>query len=257
MSIPLPRTCKVRVPLMVGSDVEAHGRAMHRFLGPQDGGNLAAFVKQRPSVRRTYGPGKRDLAVKAATKGRIPISGWVGPNLYALMRAEGAYDALADKLLTDYMRPPPPKLVFPITSNYHAAVPSYVHVTGGISGNYALDWMAPPGTAVLAPEAGTVSRTAGNDPATGLHGSHRDVFGWSVYLRCGLGFYYSTHMGRLDVRAGSVVQAGETIGWVGDWPYDRGRSHLHLGYSSFTRLSSVSRAKIVSVAYAPRVEGFR
>jgi murein DD-endopeptidase MepM/ murein hydrolase activator NlpD len=254
--IPLPRTARYKIPLMRGSDIDGHGRALHRYLA-DEGGNLAAYWKQPETVRRTYGIGKRTLAKKAARKAGLPEYGMVGENLYAKMRAAGAYDALADKLLLDYMKVPAPTLVFPITNDFQARIPTFIHVTGGISGNYAMDWMAPHGTAVLAPEAGTVTRLAGHDPASGLHGANRDVFGWSVYLRCKGGFYYGTHMGALDVRAGSVVKAGEILGWVGGWPYDPGRSHLHLGYSSFTRIASVSRNKIIDVAHGPRVQGFR
>lgn len=150
--------------------------------------------------------------------------------------------------------PVPPQLVFPIDKNWASRVPSFLHPTGGIPGNWALDWMCEPGAIVLASEAGTVSRTAGHDPRTGLHGANRDVFGWSVYLRCKTGFYYDTHFGRLSVRAGESVKAGDPIGYVGDWPYDRGRSHLHRGFTSFTLRSSVSIRKIQVVAGSPRVE---
>lgn len=175
---------------------------------------------------------------------------------------EYALDGPALKLIQDEyaaLHPPPPPyppLVYPIDKDWPSAVPSFIHQTGGIFGNYALDWMAAPGTPVLASEAGTVSRTAGHDPASGLHGSNRDVFGWSVYLRVGVtGFYFDTHLGRLAVAAGQKLRAGDIVGWVGDWPYDRPRSHLHRGFTSFTYFPSISKNKILSVAAAPRVDG--
>jgi len=252
--IPLPRTLRVKLPPQVGKDVEAHGRAMHRYL---DDGQLRAFVNQPTSVRRTFGIGKRTLAKQSAAKAGLPQYGMVGPELYEAMRKDKAYDAVADKLLLDYMKPPTPSLVYPIDNDYPSRAPTFIHATGGIPGNYALDFMQSHGTPVLAPEAGTVSRTSGNDPATGVHGGNRDVFGWSVYLRCTFGFFYFTHLGQLRVKAGDMVTAGEIVGWVGAWPNDPGRSHLHLGYTSFTHLATVSKRHIVDVSQAARVQGHR
>ncbi len=174
---------------------------------------------------------------------------------------EYALDATALELIRqDYLEqhppaPPYPPLCYPHEKGWDSYSGGYVHVTGGISGNYALDFMAAPGTPVLATEDGVVSRTSGYDPSTGLHGSNRDVFGWSVYLRSKGGFWYSTHYGNLEVVANEIVRVGDVIGHVGDWPHDRGRSHTHLGYTSFTRIPYISRNKIRACASAPRVEG--
>lgn len=177
---------------------------------------------------------------------------------------EYALDDTAQQLIRDdyaeqHPPPPPPppipSLIYPHDKDYHSYSGGYVHQTGGISGNYALDFLAAPETPVLAVEEGTVSRTSGYDPASGLHGAHRDVFGWSIYLRCRWGFYYSTHYGRITVGAGSKVKVGDIIGYVGHWPHDIGRSHSHIGYTSWTHLSRVSIAKIQAVAAAPRVKG--
>jgi murein DD-endopeptidase MepM/ murein hydrolase activator NlpD len=240
----------------IGKDVEGFTRAMLRYLGDDKG--WKAFMAATPIVKRTWGPGKTTLAKRCAAKAGLPQHGVAGPALEAALRKSGAFDRRANQLLDEYaesISPKPPKLVYPIPLGHASVAPTYLHPTGGISGNYALDWMAAPGTPVVASEAGTVSRTSGNDPATGLHGSNRDVFGWSIYLRCHGGFYYDTHLGRILVVAGETVKAGQIIGYVGDWPYDRGRSHLHRGYTSFTRLPSVSRRKIQAVAAAPRVKG--
>ena len=172
---------------------------------------------------------------------------------------EYALDSVAlDLIREDYFEqhPPPapyPSTVYPHEKGWASFSGGFLHETGGISGNWALDFLAEPGTPVLAPEAGTVSRTSGHDPATGLHGSHQDVFGWSVYLRGRFGFFYSTHYGKLVVGAGSQLRAGDLIGFVGDWPHDRPRSHTHLGYTSFTHISTISKNKIRAVAAAPRV----
>lgn len=196
-----------------------------------------------------YGKGRWEK-IRAA---RVPIAYDHG--------GEYALDAVAQQLIRDeyaaaHPAPPPyPALVYPHDKNWHSYSGGYVHETGGIGGNWALDFLAAPGTPVLAVEDGVVSRTAGHDPSTGLHGPNRDVFGWSIYLRCKGGFWYSTHYGRLLVAAGSVVKVGDVIGFVGDWPHDRGRSHTHLGYTHFSHIGYVSRNKIRACAAAPRVEG--
>jgi murein DD-endopeptidase MepM/ murein hydrolase activator NlpD len=177
-------------------------------------------------------------------------------------QGEYALDSVAlreinDEWLETHPLPVPyPPLVYPHDKNYASYTGGYVHQTGGIRGNYALDFMAAPGTPVLAVEDGKVSRTSGYDPASGVHGSNGDVFGWSVYVRCLTGFYYSTHYGRLIVRANEKVKAGQVLGYVGHWPHDVGRSHTHLGYTSFTYISYLSIRKIRAVSLAPRVVGF-
>ncbi len=174
---------------------------------------------------------------------------------------EYALDGVALELIRqDYaeQHPPPPpypSLVYPHDKDFQSFTAGFLHVTGGIGGNWALDFMAAPGTPVLAPENGTVSRTAGHDPATGLHGENRDVFGWSVYLKTSFGFFYATHFGRLTVGAGSRLRVGEVMGYVGDWPHDRPRSHTHLGYTNVSHISQLSINKIRAVASAPRVQG--
>jgi murein DD-endopeptidase MepM/ murein hydrolase activator NlpD len=196
-----------------------------------------------------YGRGRWQKIRAARVPAELPHAGE-----YAL---DGpALQMIQDEWLAAHPPPPPvPTLVYPHDKDWHSYSGGYIHQTGGISGNYALDFLAAPLTPVLAPEAGTVSRTSGYDPATGLHGSNRDVFGWSIYLRTSWGFYYSTHYGRITVLAGSKVKAGDIVGFVGHWPNDIGRSHTHLGYTSFTHLSWISTSKIRAVAAAPRVSG--
>lgn len=174
---------------------------------------------------------------------------------------EYALDSIALQLIReDYLlqHPPPPPYpanCYPHDKDWPSRCGGFLHETGGIGGNWAYDFLAGPATPVLAVEKGVVSRTAGHDPATGLHGANRDVFGWSVYLKCSYGFYYYTHFGRLLVAAGTQVRVGQVIGFVGDWPGDRPRSHTHLGYTNFTHVKSLSVAKIKTVASAPRVDG--
>lgn len=244
----------MKVPPMRGLDVDAHADAAHRYL--QDG-QLNAYRHQKPIVRETFGTGKRTLMKKAAKKAELPQYGVLGPALYQALWEAGCYKGRGTDLLLEYARPVMPSLVYVHDKRFASYSTGNVHVTGGISGNYALDFMAEPGTPVLALEDGVISRTSGNDPRTGLHGSFRDVFGWSIYLKVRFGFYYLTHMGRLFVHGGDTVKVGDVIGEVGDWPHDRGRSHTHAGYTNILHLSYLSTRQIRTVAAAPRVSGNR
>lgn len=211
--------------------------------------NLADALSKWDPGHSGYGEGRWEEIRKAKVpKGMAHAGEW-------------ALDVPAQELIRDEwaaahpVPPPLPALVYPHDKDWASYSGGYVHQTGGIGGNYALDFLAAPGTPVLAVEDGTVSRTSGYDPASGLHGQYEDVFGWSLYVRCRYGFYYSTHYGRITVGAGSKVRVGDIIGYVGDWPHDRPRSHTHYGYTQFTHIPWMSANKIRAVAAAPRVHG--
>lgn len=142
---------------------------------------------------------------------------------------------------------PHPKRVPPLTRPLR----SDLHPTLGLANNWALDFMAPGGTKVYAPEQSIVLRLSGHDPAEGvIDGS---VFGWSVYLHTPTGIiYFITHLGDVAVPVGRRLRASWLIGHVGHWPNDPGRSHSHIG---ITHPQGVTAAKnrIVKVANAPMV----
>lgn len=85
---------------MYGLDIEAHGRAMHRYLKD---GQLSAYTKQPTKMKRTYGVGKRTLAKKCALKAGLPQYGVVGPALYWAMQDANAYDVLANHMIDVYI----------------------------------------------------------------------------------------------------------------------------------------------------------
>lgn len=144
------------------------------------------------------------------------------------------------------------KLVYPHPKGARSSVSvKALHETGGIPGNWALDFMAPGGTLVLAPQDGIVSRWSGHSPETGEHPGA--VFGWSLYLKCGDGVYFCTHLGVRYAPVGRRVRAGDILGRVGHWPHDEGRSHTHLGFTSAKGGAAASKARIKAVASAPRV----
>ena len=151
-----------------------------------------------------------------------------------------------------------PAVVFPIGQAWQIARPSYLHDTGGIPGNVALDFMAPGGANVLAPERCKVIRLSGHDPKSGTWANGRpdprgSVFGWSCYLETAAGYvYFVTHLGDRRVKVGQWIPGGGLLGKVGHWPNDPVRSHLHLGVTApGGRAKSVARIR--RVAAAPRV----
>ncbi|RDI73321.1 hypothetical protein Gocc_2921 [Gaiella occulta] len=92
---------------MRGKDVEALKRAVIRYLG--DGRSWRQLVASAPVVRRTYGPLFRRLVNRAHAKAGTPQSGVIGPRLEARLRAAGAFDAKADRLLAEYAAAVTPK----------------------------------------------------------------------------------------------------------------------------------------------------
>ena len=105
----LTRTLKQGVT--PGKDVEGFTRAMLRYL--HDGRNWTAFYASLPVVRRRWGPAKVTLAKRAAAKAKLPQYGVGGPALEKAMRAAGAFDARANRLLDEYADSIKPKLVEP------------------------------------------------------------------------------------------------------------------------------------------------
>lgn len=145
------------------------------------------------------------------------------------------------------------KLVYPHAKSSTSSVndPYGLHPTGGLAGNWALDFMAPGGTRIVAPQAGIVHRLSGHNPVDGVFPGA--VFGWSTYIDCADGFYFLTHQGVRYVHVGQHVQPGTLIGLVGHWPHYEGRSHSHLGFTAHAgRKASVAR--IEAVGHAKRVK---
>jgi murein DD-endopeptidase MepM/ murein hydrolase activator NlpD len=142
-------------------------------------------------------------------------------------------------------------LCYPHPSGLGLHRPPYgdLHQTAGLPGNWALDFMAPGGTPLLAPQDATVTRWSGHDPSEGVLDG--DIFGLSMYLRTVGGVsYFATHLGDRVASVGRKVKRGDLLGHVGHWPNDPGRSHTHLGVTHpMGRRASVYR--IENVAKAP------
>lgn len=233
----------------IGKDVEACARAGFRFMDDRAG--LRKFDSDPVSVRRTYGVFKVKLFKHVQLKMGLPQTGVVGPDTFARLVKAGAFDDIALKLLE------PPKVASMIYPHPAKATTAHfippIHTTGGLAGNKALDFMAPPGTEVLIVEDAEITRLSGHNPDTGVHGKVGDVFGWNIYYKNRQGYeYFSTHYGERRVEVGMKLPAGSVIGIVGDWPHDPGRSHTHLGITSPKGTEDASE-RITAVAHSPRV----
>ncbi len=132
-------------------------------------------------------------------------------------------------------------------------VPGGLHQTAGLDHNWALDFMAPGGTRVLAPENSRVTRLSGHNPSEGvIDGS---VYGWNIYLTTASGIvYFITHLGNRDVKVGQKVLQGDILGHVGNWPHDEARSHSHIGVAHPVGDDSAKKY-ICKVSLAPKIHG--
>lgn len=174
---------------------------------------------------------------------------------------ELALDSVAIALVQDEADPVPViPYVYPHPAGSASHSGGFLHMTGGLPGNIALDFLAPGGTPLLASFPGKITRLSGRDPALGTFNSkgqpdpHGDRFGWSIYLERGDGmFSYMTHLGSRDVHEGDAVGIGEKIGSVGHWPHDPGRSHTHEGITSPRGIRDATFI-ILAIAAAPRVD---
>lgn len=123
--------------------------------------------------------------------------------------------------------PSPRNVVFPLADVAGESVGG-PHPTMNLPGYPARDFMAPPGTPVVAPEAGTILRFSGRDPsepATSAGGA----WGLSEYLQGESGtIYYFTHLGGYNVKEKQKVIAGQPLGTVGDFPGST-PDHVHIG----------------------------
>lgn len=148
---------------------------------------------------------------------------------------------------------PYPPLVYPLGKKAPGKRPTAagIHVTSGLDGNVALDFMTNAGAFFVAPEACRVFRHSGRDPELGVRvGS---VYAWSIYLITPSGLlYFATHLSTRYALVGDRLRAGDRVGLIAGWPNDPGRTHLHLGVTH-PKGEVKARARILEVAGAPKV----
>ncbi len=96
------------------------------------------------------------------------------------------------------------------------------HETGGLPDFPSVDCFAPPGTTVLAPEAGGIVY-----PHLIRWDRRKAVGGWTCYLQAKDATYFLTHFTGA-IEAGPVAKS-EILGTVAAVPHNWWPSHIHLG----------------------------
>lgn len=235
-----------------GRDVYGTKRAIIRHLKL----GLLAELESKPTavqnrMQTEWGPRIRKVQ---QTLG-LPLDGRVGPATERGLRKAHSFDAAADVALQayrdEYLRP---ALVFPIAKGSKVVVCQGIHLTAGLPGNYALDFCCKGGSPVVAPFRGSIVKISGRDPSQGAD-QNVGIFGYNVHLWTPDNVYklFTTHYGSVVVREGQGVRPGDLIGYVGHWPGDPGRSHLHAGLTSaYGKADAI--AKIEQIAHAKRWE---
>lgn len=102
------------------------------------------------------------------------------------------------------------------------------HQTDGLPGYPAYDYMAPAGTACVAPVDGTIERLSGKNPSLG--GPAGGALGYSIYLTgANDKSYFLTHLDKVRVKAGQRVDQGEQMAVVAKGPPSWSTPHVHMG----------------------------
>lgn len=230
-----------------GPDVEGVGRALARA-GLLEG--LAKFMNKTPAFRRKYNRSKERGVNKARAKLKLKQNGVYDRQVHEYLERLDAFDRYAQKLMLDYTAPP--KLVYPFGIDAAVAICQGLHETGGLPGNWAIDFCCKPGTGILAPELATVTRFSGHPPEDDSADA-LGVFGWTTYLQTPkLYMYFITHQGgRLPtLRVGQVVHPGDLLGFVGNQRYRP--DHAHIGVSS-PKGPRAAKAHMLAVSRAERI----
>lgn len=189
------------------------------------------------------------VSVLQRFEGISPASGNMGQATFDLLwQYADAYSRWVYRLWSAPRDPVLPDMVSPVDVG---PIPSSLHPTSGLTGNWALDWIVPPGTQVRSPESGKIQRLSGRDPNDDVSDS-AGVFGWTVYVRTPQGYvYFITHLGwRASLVVDQPVIAGQVLGRVGDQEYRP--DHVHVGVTSPLGPEDAKR-RILEVANAPRI----
>jgi hypothetical protein len=236
-----------------GTDIDGHKRAMHRFL--QDGLLDDHEAKPKAVQRHAGAPpsGWSNLLKKSLRKAQQPAGDVFTERLYKALWAQDAYDLnAANEIIRYNLTHPGLALVHPIPSNIVIQNRPALHETGGLPGNWALDWIVDAGSPVVAVEKATISRLSGSDPASDVNDPF-GIYGWSIQYVTPKGIqWFWTHFGRrIDgLHVGQVVDPGEPIGFVGNQQFRADHSH---GGASHPLGEAAARKHVLAVNNAPRV----
>lgn len=205
-----------------------------------------------------YGAPMKAAMKKFQKRNGLTQSGNYGRGEYAELRYEKLKDGphrgeyALDQLARQYVKEDVLKMCYPHPDVDGVFVGQGLHQTTGIDGNWAIDFMAPGGTPVLAPERMTVTRYSGHDPSN-WPSNGAGIWGWSMYCVTPSNYaWFFTHMSTRTARVGQTVEVGQQLGVCGKWPGDSGRSHTHGGCSS-PRGTTDAKNHVIAVSKAPKL----
>lgn len=238
----------------VGDDVYGVKRSVCRALDAHDHGHrLKELESKSPSVKRTFGA----FFVKDVNRCRkmmgLRQTGQVDQVLWSALVRGDYPDARAIKLMMDYIAAhPKATLYYPVPLGEMGSVCQGLHQTAGLDGNWAIDICCPPRTTIVAVERGIIAKLSGKPPSQDTS-DPSGTYGWSIHFRTDAGYrYFITHLGwRLPtLRVGLRVEAGDTLGNVGDQAYRP--DHVHYGVTSPLGPTDAKK-RITAVSKAPRI----
>ena len=238
-----------------GDDVYGVKRSVYRLLDAGDGGKrLKELEAKGPSTKRRYGPFFLKDVNKARKAMGFKQTGKVDEPFWHALSRGGWPDARAIDLMNQYIdNHPVASIVYPVPLGQMAQVCQGLHETAGLDGNWAIDFCAYPLTTIVAVETAVITKLSGKAPSRDTS-DVAGVFGWSIHYRTPAGYrYFLTHLGsRLPtLRVGMDVQAGDTLGKVGDQVYRP--DHIHQGVTS-PYGSADAKKRITEVSKAPRID---
>jgi hypothetical protein len=211
---------------------------------------LSNFTKKPLAFRRAYNDSRKAGVNELRLKQKRRQTGVYDRECHQYLETHDCFDRLAQKLMLDYA--PSPSLVYPFATGVHVQICQGLHETGGLPGNWAIDFCCDPGTWILVPELATVTRFSGHSPGDDQADS-MGVFGWTTYLLSPRGYqYFITHQGsRLaSLRVGMIVRPGDQLGRVGDQRFRP--DHAHIGVTSPLGPTDAKR-RMTAVSQAARI----
>jgi len=239
----------------VGDDVYGVRRSVCRALDAHDHGHrLAELEGKPPNVKRTFGPYMKISVNDTRKLMGMKQTGVADQAFWAALARGGWPDARAIELMNSYIDAhPKSSLVFPVPLGEMGSVCQGLHETAGLAGSWAIDFCCVANTTIVAVEAGVITKLSGKAPSQDTS-DVAGVFGWSIHFRAPTGYrYFLTHLGyRLPtLQAGLHVEAGDTLGRVGDQKYRP--DHVHYAVSSPVSEADAKK-RITAVSKAPRID---
>lgn len=248
---PFTRQLNPGDPVEIGIDVEGIGRALSRAkVGYVP---LNVFTKMPAKWRRSYGARKIEAVNVIRKREGRTRNGVYDRGVHGVLIDMGAFDARATNMMIRW--DPPESMCYPIARGNESSICQGLHETGGIPGNWAIDFCVPEivgnGAPILAVQDGWIARLSGKDPNQDTP-DPTGAYGWSVYLQTrAFALYYITHFGRrANLTVGQKVRVGEILGWVGDQVFRP--DHVHYGVTHPLG-EKAARDLITQVSKAPRV----